>query len=154
MLSKNEARKKLLSRENVARFDDFDMKRLIDILRAQSGPAILSYAPVASWNEVDLSSLPALLPGFQFDVVENTKNAPFPEKKYDVVLVPLLGFNKQGFRLGHGGGWYDRFLATQPQALKIGIGWEDSLVEFTPEPHDIPMDIVVTEKQIRDFRVC
>ena len=131
------------------------VKTLVTFFKDQSDfSSILLYTPVKKWSEVDVTSLLEHFPNFKFDVVENTKNAPFPEKQYDVVLVPLVGFNKQGFRLGHGGGWYDRFLATQSTTLKIGVGWEDSLVDFTPERHDIPMDIVVTEKQIRDFRVC
>ena len=153
MPSKSEARKKLLSREITASSDDFDMKRLTDILQTQSGRVVLLYLPVASWNEIDISSLPGLLPNVQFDFLKNKKDVPLPKKKYDVVLVPLLGFNEQGFRLGHGGGWYDRFLATQPTALKIGVGHEDTLVDFEPEPYDVRMDILVTEQQTRDFRV-
>ena len=112
---------------------------------------VLLYRPMATWHELDLTSLLDLLPGVNFDFVPSAKDAPFPEKKYDAIIIPLLGFNKDGYRLGHGGGWYDRFLATQPQAHKIGVGYENTLVDFAPEPHDVPMDVIVTEKQIRRF---
>lgn len=113
---------------------------------------VLGYEALERWREVDITSLPGLLPNDQFDLVENTKDAPFPEKHFDVVVVPLFGFNNGGYRLGHGGGWYDKFLATQPNALKIGVGYEDSLVEFKPDAHDIPMHIIITDKRVRFFR--
>lgn len=112
----------------------------------------LLYEHVKKWHEIDISSLPQRLPSIRFEFVQNVKNAAFPEGKFDVIAIPLLGFNEQGYRLGHGGGWYDKFLAAQPQALKIGVGFELGLVEFEPEAHDTPMDIVLTELKMRDFR--
>lgn len=67
----------------------------------------------------------------------------------DVVIAPLVGFS--GFyRLGHGGGYFDRTLAvTNPRPLAIGIGTESSRVDgYRPQPHDIPMDAIVTEAAI------
>ena len=67
--------------------------------------------------------------------------------KFDVIIVPMLGFDKQGYRLGHGKGWYDRFLPTQPNAQTIGLCYEFGLVpEGLPhEDHDVPVDYVITE---------
>jgi 5-formyltetrahydrofolate cyclo-ligase len=63
------------------------------------------------------------------------------------LLVPLVGFDADGFRLGYGGGYYDRTLAaTNPKPLTIGIGFElGRLPTIYPQPHDVPMDALVTE---------
>ena len=69
----------------------------------------------------------------------------------DVVLVPCLGFTREGFRLGYGGGYFDRWLAAQPQVTAMGVAWsmgELTAAEFTPQPHDQPLMVVVTEKGV------
>lgn len=65
----------------------------------------------------------------------------------DVLLVPPVGFDPAGYRLGYGGGYYDRTLAQMdPPPLKIGVGYELSRLDsIGPLAHDIPMDILVTE---------
>lgn len=65
----------------------------------------------------------------------------------DALLIPLVGFDTLGYRLGHGGGYYDRTLAAMARKpLAIGIGFEMSrLPTIHPQPHDVPMDIIVTE---------
>lgn len=64
-----------------------------------------------------------------------------------VLLVPLVGFDPQGYRLGYGGGYYDRTLAAMtPRPRAIGVGYELGRLEtIHPQPHDIPMDAIVTE---------
>ena len=67
-------------------------------------------------------------------------------KKVDAWIIPGLAFTRGGKRLGYGGGWYDRFLASAPKgAIKIGVAYSFQIVEVLPaEPHDIPLsDIVV-----------
>jgi 5-formyltetrahydrofolate cyclo-ligase len=68
----------------------------------------------------------------------------------DLLLVPLVGFDPAGYRLGYGGGYYDRTLAAiQPRPLAIGIGFEQqALATIHPQPHDIPMDYIVTESRV------
>ncbi len=63
------------------------------------------------------------------------------------LLVPLVGFDREGYRLGHGGGYYDRTLAAMdPKPLTIGVGLELARLEtIWPQPHDVPMDAIVTE---------
>jgi 5-formyltetrahydrofolate cyclo-ligase len=64
-----------------------------------------------------------------------------------VLLVPVLGFDWACYRLGNGGGYYDRTLAAmQPRPLAIGVGYELGRLEtIHPQPHDIPLHAVVTE---------
>jgi 5-formyltetrahydrofolate cyclo-ligase len=66
----------------------------------------------------------------------------------DVVLVPCVGFTRAGYRLGYGGGYFDRWLARHPHATAIGIAWsfaEIDATDFDVQPHDLPMMLIVTE---------
>lgn len=67
-----------------------------------------------------------------------------------IVLLPLLAFDPQGFRLGYGGGYFDRTLATLvPRPLAIGVGFELAQVaDIRAQTHDIRLDVVVTETGI------
>ena len=62
-------------------------------------------------------------------------------------LVPLVGFDGEGYRLGYGAGYYDRTLAARPdRPLAIGVGFElNRIATLGARPHDIPMDYIVTE---------
>ncbi|MEO8305422.1 MAG: 5-formyltetrahydrofolate cyclo-ligase [Betaproteobacteria bacterium] len=63
------------------------------------------------------------------------------------LLIPPVGFDTQGYRLGYGGGYFDRTLALMtPQPLKIGVAFELSrIATIHPQPHDVAMDFIVTE---------
>lgn len=69
----------------------------------------------------------------------------------DLLLVPCLGFDAEGYRLGYGGGYYDRTLAHWPGAvlpITVGIAWEACHIDdgvLEREAHDLPLDAVVTE---------
>ncbi len=65
----------------------------------------------------------------------------------DIALVPMNGFDERGYRLGYGGGYFDRTLAAgEPRMLAIGIAYELArLPSIYPQAHDIAMDFVVTE---------
>ena len=70
----------------------------------------------------------------------------------DVVLVPCPGHTASGFRLGHGGGYFDRWLAAHPHVTAVGLGWsvcEIDEAELRPQPHDRPMACIVTEHGVR-----
>jgi 5,10-methenyltetrahydrofolate synthetase len=69
----------------------------------------------------------------------------------DVVLVPCLGYTSAGYRLGYGGGYYDRWLAAHPQSTAVGVAWSVGALDdavLAPEPHDRPMMLVVTERGV------
>lgn len=65
----------------------------------------------------------------------------------DIVLLPLLAFDAQGFRLGYGGGYFDRTLAAMvPRPRAIGVGFELGRVpDIRPQAHDVRLDAIVTE---------
>lgn len=63
----------------------------------------------------------------------------------DVLFVPLVGFTENGARLGQGGGYYDRWLASHSGVTAIGLAWDMQLIKKLPtEPHDMPLDAIVT----------
>lgn len=66
------------------------------------------------------------------------------------LLIPPVGFDSRGYRLGYGGGYFDRTLAAMtPQPLKIGVAFELSRLDtIHPQSHDIPLDFFVTERCI------
>lgn len=68
----------------------------------------------------------------------------------DAALIPPVGFDAMGYRLGYGGGFFDRTLASlSPQPLKIGVAHELSrMATIRPQAHDIAMDFIVTEAGI------
>jgi len=69
-----------------------------------------------------------------------------------VLLVPLLAFDARGHRLGYGGGFYDCTLASLSGKLAIGVAYAGQEVASLPaQPHDHPLDMVVTEKGVRRF---
>lgn len=76
-----------------------------------------------------------------------------PRAAPDVILMPLLGFDKHGTRLGYGGGYYDRTLAALPKRPRlIGFAFALQEVDLIPrEAHDVPLDAIVTEQGVRNF---
>ena len=81
-------------------------------------------------------------------------NIPIPSERNPVhptnLLVPLVGFDTAAYRLGHGGGYYDRTLGNlNPRPLTVGVGYEFGRLEtIYPQPHDVPMDAIVTENGV------
>ena len=69
----------------------------------------------------------------------------------DVVLVPCLGYTDDGYRLGYGGGYFDRWLAANPHVTTVGVAWSRSRLdptEFQPEAHDIGLTLTITDQGV------
>jgi 5-formyltetrahydrofolate cyclo-ligase len=66
----------------------------------------------------------------------------------DVVITPVVGFDRACYRLGYGGGYYDRTLASLPKRpLVVGVGYALAALDtIHPQPHDVPLDLVITER--------
>lgn len=78
-----------------------------------------------------------------------TQHPEGPVMTPDIVLVPMLAFDRRGYRLGYGGGYYDRTLAALPHARPVG--YASSMQEKTAiptGPHDIALPVIVTEREI------
>lgn len=70
-----------------------------------------------------------------------------PAVEPDIVVAPVVGFDAANYRLGHGGGFYDRTLAAmRRRPLTLGVGYETArLATIYPQPHDIALDAIVTD---------
>lgn len=109
--------------------------------------------PGARLEHYEIGSLGDLEPG-RFGLLEPR---PDPARAVDpsmveLVLVPGIVFDREGFRLGFGGGYYDRFLAAI-EAPSIGLAFALQLVDRVPrQAHDVPVDAIVTEREMIDCR--
>jgi 5-formyltetrahydrofolate cyclo-ligase len=78
-------------------------------------------------------------------------NIPIPAQREvlvpEALIVPLVGFDPHRYRLGYGGGYYDRTIAAVARRpWCVGLGFEAGRLEsIFPQPHDIPMDLIVTD---------
>jgi 5-formyltetrahydrofolate cyclo-ligase len=90
-------------------------------------------------------------------LVRGIWNIPIPERGKevipDIVLAPVVGFDEQSFRLGYGGGYFDRTLVRlQAKPCVIGVGYSGAKIStIFPLDHDIGMDVIVTERRIEGF---
>jgi 5-formyltetrahydrofolate cyclo-ligase len=131
---------------------EFDVRRIAEHHLAQGGEVALPVmvqksAPVEFWR---------WHPGMAMQT--GIWNIPFPKQRDvltpDAVLVPLVGFDARGYRLGYGGGYFDRTLAAAARRpFAIGLGYADSaLPTIYPQPHDIPMNLIVTDKSVHRIK--
>jgi 5-formyltetrahydrofolate cyclo-ligase len=150
--SKPELRRELMARRAALTPEEVAAASAVvfEKLRAMDWTAVGSvhvYRSVGEWGELDTSAFVAWLDP-RIEVVQPTlsKDQPFPDRNFNVILVPALGFDRDNNRLGLGGGWYDRFVAQQPQAQKIGVAYEWALVEdgIPVEPWDMKLHRIVT----------
>jgi 5-formyltetrahydrofolate cyclo-ligase len=82
----------------------------------------------------------------KWDVLEPSEHRLVADDAIDLMLVPGVAFDQHGERLGRGGGYYDRMLE-RSGAYHLGVAFDFQLVEaLSPEPHDVAMDLVVTER--------
>ncbi len=143
--------------ENVSVFmsfrDEVETPHLIDLMRVM-GKRV--YVPIVdketnelllslfhSYDELEKSALGVLEPRI------NPSRIKEPEV-LDFVLVPGLLFSKDGYRVGYGGGYYDRYLARlSPEVPRVGICFEEQVVDTVPRgAYDEILDAVVTDQNI------
>ncbi len=80
----------------------------------------------------------------EMGIPEPILDTPVAEDKTALVLMPGLAFTKQGDRMGYGGGFYDRFLAEEPDHPTLALCYDFQMVEHLPtEEYDIPVDTVL-----------
>jgi 5-formyltetrahydrofolate cyclo-ligase len=92
-----------------------------------------------------------LVPGYYgIPEPDPQKSLRIAAREIDAAIIPGSVFDINGGRLGYGGGYYDRFLVNDaPQAKRVGFAFEMQVIENVPvQPHDQPLDILITEKRI------
>ena len=108
------------------------------------------YQSQESLREVDTSKIISHIrenwPSIELDIIEPNKQAALPRTQYDLIIVPVLGFDTSYNRLGRGGGWYDRFLSSQETARTIGLAFSCQAIDTVPiEDFDVELDDIITE---------
>ena len=101
----------------------------------------LSLSKLKSWDDLELSS---------YDILEPKKDCvkEVSINDIDLIIVPGVGFDLKGNRIGHGKGYYDRLLS-EAKATTIGLAFEFQIVEKIPiDEHDKPVNLIVTEDRI------
>lgn len=126
---------------------------------------------LTAWHKTGDASFTALLPvviapDAPLAFRAWTPDTPMDEDRYGIptpatgdfvhpqaLLIPLVAFDAAGYRLGYGGGFFDRTLASlHPRPLAIGVGFELNRVEtIHPEAHDARLDAIVTEAGVMNF---
>ena len=115
---------------------------IVPICSADEKRELLSSRLLDLQSEVEKSAFGILEPKPEFQ-------RPFPPKKIDLVVVPGLAFDEKGYRIGYGGGYYDRFLTRCPQALHIGLAYEMQIIKCAfPSKWDIPVHKIITEDRV------
>lgn len=116
-------------------------------------------APKVSWNQrrmlpVEIRSLTDDLMVTGMGIREPISGIPFPISLLDMVIVPGMGFDGKGNRLGRGRGFYDRFLAhPEFKGIACGLAFEQQFVKEIPVgPLDRNVDMLVTDKKVRRFK--
>jgi len=154
---------------NVFPVDEVTLRRLHDVIR--DGQIVAGYLPLGSEADIrdvmtslrarttlavpwlEAREAPMLFRAWTPDVGTNTAPGGFQQPSSseevlapDVILLPLVGFDRQGNRLGQGAGHYDRALQLLPDALRIGAAWSGQEVAAVPaDPWDVPLDAIMTE---------
>lgn len=109
-------------------------------------------APVVDTNSGNL--IPKRIQNLDNDLIRHTygmfepkDSCPdFPPDKLQLILVPGLAFDRKGYRIGYGKGFYDRFLPSCPNAVTVGIAYQLQIVDDTyPQPWDVPVQHIFTE---------
>jgi 5-formyltetrahydrofolate cyclo-ligase len=95
-----------------------------------------------------------------FNILEPSTKHVLPARLLSTILIPLVGFDHQGHRVGMGGGYYDRTLSfmlnplCQKKPLLIGIAYSvQKIEEIKPQPWDVPLDAVITERGLSCFSI-
>lgn len=88
----------------------------------------------------------------RYGIEEPAQHRSLPAAAFDVIVVPIVAFDARGNRLGHGMGYYDRYLAMS-NACKIGVAFDcQEMAHIVRKPHDIAMDLILTPSAVYDFR--
>jgi 5-formyltetrahydrofolate cyclo-ligase len=110
-------------------------------------PIVVPKAAELAHAWLDSLAADALAPG-AFGTFNPRDLRPAAPGDWELVIVPLLAFDRRGYRLGYGKGYYDRLLAASP-VTSIGVAFATQEIDLLPaEAHDIALDCIVTEREV------
>ena len=107
----------------------------------QSYEQVAAYVPMKHEIAFTLSVNQLFLPRLMGNEMcfKTAQGEPLDLNKKTLMLVPGIAFNQQGFRIGMGKGFFDRFLVSKPNIVTVGVLYKEQLVDFEPMVHDIPL---------------
>lgn len=120
--------------------------QLIDTLY---GMKKIVYLPIVNGDRLDIGEFKGWdsLSDGAFGIQEPVERADF--RHIDIAVIPGVGFDRRLYRVGYGKGYYDRLLGAVRPGKSVGFAFECQLFDaFDFEPHDVPVDVLVTEKNI------
>ena len=119
-----------------------DKTVIVPITDKESRRLILS--ELNNWDDLEIGSYNILQP-------KKERMKEISLDMIDLIIIPGVGFDEQGHRIGHGMGYYDRLLNGSQNISHIGLAFEFQIVDEIPaEKHDLPVDKIVTEERIID----
>ncbi len=83
----------------------------------------------------------------KFNIYEPKTTVNIENLKINFALIPCLGYNEKGFRLGHGQGFFDKFFLNK-KIFKIGICFDFQKIDFKQDPWDIKFELIITDKGV------
>lgn len=145
----------------------FRKAQMIMLFLSMPGEVETSTLVVRSWSEgkqvavprvdwdnihmvpVEINSLDTGLKTVRYGVREPAVGKVVPLDLIDLIVVPGIAFDRNGYRVGRGRGFYDRFLAQRElRAVRCGLCFHEQLIEDVPrEAHDATMDLIVTDRE-------
>lgn len=132
----------------VSKDDEVDTHKLINYFLANNNEVLVPYVEGEELSFTKIRDLEKDLELGCFGVLEPKRKEPINVYKANAIIVPGIAFDEEGYRIGYGGGYFDRVLR-KFEKPKIGLAYEIQIVDEVPrEEHDVPVDIIVTEKRI------
>ncbi len=126
---------------------EVDTVYLIDTLLRSGFTVAVPKCEGKTMRFIEIKSLADLETG-AYGILEPKGNNEITDYSGSVCITPALSFSEDGFRIGYGGGYYDRFLS-EYTGVSIGICYEKFIGKIVTEEYDLPVNIIVTEEKIR-----
>lgn len=140
----------------IKRKHEMDTFKVIDFLRAHK-PSLLIVVPRSNFNSLEIENVVydehTILEENEYGILEPMNGEVIAADKIDLVICPLLAFDKRGYRVGYGKGFYDRFLANcRFDVVKIGLSYfepEEKIEDI--DDTDVSLDYVISSSRIWKF---
>lgn len=134
--------------------NEVDTFKLIELCKKENKKIIVPYCKKEGRQIIptEIEDINNDLIRSKFGYLEPKKEVlkPVNPEEIDLIILPGIAFDRRCYRISYGGGYYDRFLGKLDFAVPtIGLAYDFQIVDIAPiEPHDIPVDYVITEKRI------
>ena len=130
--------------------EEIDVRLLFDWFK--KARAIFCYPRLISECEFEMVEGATDFKKNKWDILEPKNGRVVNPVEIDFIIVPGVIFNRAGYRMGRGKGFYDRYLSQSTRSYRLSFAYEFQLREFEPNPWDAKVDMLVTSQQVLSFR--